>query len=71
MERDREEKGAVPVAFDEGERRLSKAESFGDLLLSFPAEAGDLIERRRKPARASSRRSRAAIAPGRRTLGQP
>ncbi|MFG1270519.1 hypothetical protein V5F40_21450 [Xanthobacter sp. DSM 14520] len=40
----------MPVAFDEWER-LSKAPGFADLLLSFPAEAADLIERRRKPER--------------------
>ncbi|MFG1223753.1 type II toxin-antitoxin system Phd/YefM family antitoxin [Xanthobacter wiegelii] len=49
-------KDAVLVAFDEWER-LSKAPSFADLLLSFPVDAAELIQPRRKPARAASSES--------------
>lgn len=45
-------KDAVLVAFKEWER-LSKAPSFSDLLLSFPADAAEFVQPRRKPARAA------------------
>jgi hypothetical protein len=37
----------------EGENmRVSRVPSFADLLLAFPGEPGDILERSRKPARA-------------------
>lgn len=45
-------KEAVLVSFEEWER-VSKAPPFADLLLAFPGEPGDILNRRHKPARAS------------------
>jgi len=44
-------KEAVLISFEEWER-LSKVPSFADLLLAFPGEPGEGLERPRKPARA-------------------